>query len=377
VSETGLRKSYTYKLKPTTDQERVLNAPVWLCRQLYNAGLEQRICAYRKCDVSVMRYQQDAELKDLRASMPDYAAIHSHVLQDMLARLDRTYQAFFKRVNAGQTPGIPPYQGRNRYHAFTYKEFGDRAQLDTGFLVLSKIGRVAVRWSRRIEGKPKTVTISQEADGWYAIFSCVEAPEQPMPLTGKETDIDVGLKVFLVTADGLEVDNPGHHRHAEKHLAKAQRRCAKRQKGCHRRKKAAQCCAKRQQKVKRQRADVQQKTARMLVQQYDTIYLEEVPLSTVVRNHSLAKSIQDAGWAQFRAILVVKAACAGKQVVAAPPQYTSQGCSGCGERVPKSLSVRTQVCQACGLVMDSDETRPGRSHGPGRPFGESWRRLRR
>ncbi len=93
----------------------------------------------------------------------------------------------------------------------------------------------------------------------------------------------------------------------------------------------------------------------MLIQTYDTIYLEDLQVSNLVRSRHLAKSIHDAGWARFRSILVFKAACAGKRVIAVPPHYSSQDCSGCGERVPKSLSVRTHVCSMCGLVMDRDE----------------------
>jgi putative transposase len=355
MSPRSLRKSYQYKLKPTPDQERVLDETLWRCRTLYNTALEERITAYRRCGVSVTRSQQEAELKDIRAEFPEYAAIHSHVLQDVLARLDKAYQAFFKRVKLGQTPGFPRFQGRNRYHSFTYKEVGNGAHLDNGFLVLSKIGRVAVRWSRPLEGKPKTVTLSHEPDGWYVSFSCAEVPAQPLPLTGKETGIDVGLKVFLITADGLVVENPRHHRQAEKKLAKAQRVVSRRKKGSKRRKKAVNRCARQYQTVKRQRADFQHKVAGQLVLIYDVIYLDELQVANMVQNHRLAKSIADAGWAQFRTTLEYKAACAGKRVIAVPAQYTSQDCSGCGERVPKSLSVRTHICPSCGLVMDRDE----------------------
>jgi putative transposase len=350
-----VRKSYKYKLKPTSAQEQILAETLWRCRDLYNAGLEQRIWVYRTRGISVTHAQQEAELPDIRDALPDYAAIHSQVLQDVLTRLDKAFQAFFRRVKAGQTPGFPRFQACTRYHSFTYKQFGNGAQLDNGELVLSKIGRVAVRWSRPLEGKPKTVTLSHEADGWYVSFSCAEVAEQPLPLTGKETGIDVGLKVFLVTADGLMIENPRHHCQAEKQLAKAQRRVSKRQQGSKRRKKAVNRCARQYQTVKRQRADFQHKVARQLVQQYDTIYLEDLQVRNLVRNRRLAKSISDAGWAQFRTTLEYKAACAGKQVVAVPAQYTSQDCSGCGERVPKSLSVRTHICLACGLVMDRDE----------------------
>jgi len=226
---------------------------------------------------------------------------------------------------------------------------------DNGFLVLSKIGRVAVRWSRPLEGTPKTVTISQEADGWYAVISCADAPAQPLPPTGRETGIDVGLQVFLITADGDVVENPRLHRRGEKQLKKAQRRVSKRKKGSKRRGKAVGLLQRAHQTVKRQRADFHHKTALALLRQYDTIYLEDLRVATMVRNHHLAKSISDAGWAQFRAILEAKAACAGRRVVAVPPAYTSQDCSGCGARIPKSLSVRTHVCTNCGLVLERDE----------------------
>jgi putative transposase len=355
VSDVSLRKAYKYKLKPTLAQARQLEGVLWRCRTLYNTALEQRITAYRRCGVTISRYEQEAELKDLRADFPEYAAIHSHVLQDVLARLDKTYQAFFRRVKAGQTPGFPRFQGQNRYHSFTYKEFGNGVQMDNGFLVLSKIGRIAVRWSRPVEGKPKTVALSREPDGRYAILSCADVPTQPLPSTGKETGIDVGLKVFLITADRLIVDNPRHHRQAEKKLAKAQRVVSRRKKGSKRRKKAVNRCARQYQTVKRQRSDFHHKTALMLVQQYDTLYLEDLRVATMVRNRQLAKSISDAGWAAFRTILEAKAACAGRRVIAVPPHYTSQDCSGCRARVPKSLSIRTHVCATCGLVLDRDE----------------------
>src|SRR5258706_1811144 len=170
--------------------------------------------------------------------MPEYASIHSHVLQDVLARLEKTYQAFFHRMANGEKPGFPRFQGATRYHSFTYKASGNGARLDNGCLILSKIGRIAVRWSRPIEGTPKTVTISKEADGWYVCFSCAEVPTQPLPLTGQETGIDVGLKVFLITAEGKIVENPCHYRTAERELKKAQKRVSQRKQGSNRRKKA-------------------------------------------------------------------------------------------------------------------------------------------
>ena len=370
----SVRKTYKEKLRPKPEQERQLGVVLSRCRTLYNVALEQRKTAWERCRVSVKRFAQEAELADIRAEFPEYAAIHSHILQDVLARLDKTYQAFFRRVQAGEKPGYPRFQGRNRYHSFTFKEYGNGATLDNGYLVLSKIGRIPVHWSRPLQGTIKTVTISREADGWYVAFSCVDVPVQPLPLTGQETGIDVGLKVFLITAKGDVVENPRHYRRAERELQKAQRRVSRRKKGSKRRRKAAQVLAKRHQKVRRQRTDFHHKTALALVQAYDMIYLEDLQASNLARRPApvsdgnsgylhngasakagLNKSIHDAGWSSFRMILTCKAEWAGKRVEAVPPAYTSQDCSGCGERVEKSLSVRTHICTNCGLILDRDE----------------------
>src|SRR5262249_40459401 len=245
------------------------------------------------------------------------------------------FQAFFRRVKAGEQPGSPRFQGQRRYTSFTYKQLGHGATLDNGYLVLSKIGRIAVWWSRPLVGSLKPVTVTQEADGWYCCFCCAEIPVQPLPITGRETGIDVGLKGLLITADGDVVENPRHYRRAEKDLKKAQRRGSRRKKGSKRRRKAVQLLARKHQKVRRQRNDFQHKAALDLLRQYDVMYVEDLQVRNMVRTPHLAKSISDAGWAQFRTILEGKAAYAGRRVIAVPPAYTSQDCSGCGERIEK------------------------------------------
>jgi putative transposase len=357
MDEQAVRKSFTYKLKPTPEQEQALAFVLRRCRELYNAALQERRDAWHQCGVSVTAAGQSAQLPAVKEVRPEYHDIHSQVLQDVLTRLDRAFQAFFRRVKAGETPGYPRFQGASRYNSFTYKQFGNGAALDNGFLVLSKIGRIALRWSRPLEGTPKTVTVSREADGYYVCFSCAEVPTQPLPATGQVTGIDVGLKVFLVTAQGVAFENPRHFRKAERRLKTAQRRVSRRKKGSHRRRKAVTLLAKAHQDVQRQRRDFHHKTALALVARNDTIYLEDLQVANMVRNHRLAKSISDASWAQFRTILEAKAAYAGRRVVAVPPAYTSQDCSGCREHVQKSLSVRTHICPNpdCGLVLDRDE----------------------
>jgi putative transposase len=346
--------TYKEKLRPTPAQERALDTVLWRCRDLYNTALEQRITAWQRCHVSVSRFDQEAELKAIRAAFPEYAAIHSHVLQDVLARLDKTYQAFFRRVQRGEKAGFPRFKGRSRFHSFTFKDYGNGARLDNGTLVLSKLGRISVHWSRPLEGTPKTVTISREADGWYVAISCADVPCTSLPPTGQETGIDLGLESFATLADGSQIANPRIFRVAEMALKRAQRRVSRRKKGSHRRRKAVKLLAKAHQHIRNQRRDFHHQEARKLVQLYDVIYHEDLRVRNMLKSHHLAKSISDAGWGGFLSVLTFKAASAGKRVQAVNPAFTSQACSGCGVIVQKGLSVRWHTCPDCGTRLHRD-----------------------
>jgi putative transposase len=354
VDEQTLRKTYKYKLNPTAEQARLLERALTLCRHAYNAAIGERREAWQKCGVSVGYYQQKAELPGIKEAMPEYGEVHSQVLQDVVQRVDRAFQALFRRVKAGERPGYPRFHGRDRYNSLTYPQFGNGAQLDNGLLVLSKMGRIAVRWSRPIEGTPKTVTISREADGWYGCFSCADVPVQPLPPTGQETGIDLGIEAFATLSEGTRIFSPGWYRKAERALKTAQRRVSRRKKGSNRRRKAVNLLAKAHQKVRRQRADFHHKTALALVQTNDVIYHEDLQVRNLIRNHHLAKSISDAGWSAFLTILGFKAVCAGRSVVAVNPAYPSQTCSGCDVVVSKGLSVRWHACPECGTSLHRD-----------------------
>jgi putative transposase len=353
---TSVHNTYKYKLKPTCEQAGVLERTLLLCHHVYNAAIGERREAWRLRGVTVTYYQQKAELPEIKAAMPEYTEVHSQVLQDVVLRVDRAFQAFFRRVHLGEQPGYPRFKGGNRYNSFTYPQFENGARLDNGFLVLSKVGRIAVRWSRPVEGTPKTVTISREADGWYACISCAEVPVQPLEPTGQETGIDLGLASFATLSDGTMIHNPRSYRNAEAYLRRCQRRVARRKKGSNGRKKAVKLLAKAHQKIRRQRRDFHHKEARMLVERYDVIVYEDLRVHNMVKNHHLAKSISDAGWSAFLTILSHKAAWAGRRVQAVEPAYTSQTCSGCGRIVWKGLSVRWHDCpyEDCGVSLHRD-----------------------
>src|SRR5215469_13447014 len=123
MESKSIRKAYKYKLKPSPKQERMLDRTLMLCRHVYNAAIEERREAWQKCGLSVDYYQQKAELPGIKTEMPEYAEVHSQVLQDVVHRVDRAFQAYFRRVQAGETPGYPRFHGRSRYNSFTYPQF--------------------------------------------------------------------------------------------------------------------------------------------------------------------------------------------------------------------------------------------------------------
>src|SRR5262249_8809245 len=130
-----VRKTFPNTLQPTLEQEWALEEVLWRCHVRYNTALQQRLTWWRRGQGrSATRFQQEAELKDIPAAFPEYAAIHSIVLQDVLARLDRTSQALFWRVQTGEKAGFHRFQGPGRYHSFTCKEHGNSASLDNGYL---------------------------------------------------------------------------------------------------------------------------------------------------------------------------------------------------------------------------------------------------
>jgi putative transposase len=349
-------QTYQYKLIPTPEQERMLERTLMLCRHVYNAAIGERREAWRMCGISVTYYQQKAELPGLKEALPEYDEVNAQVLQDVVQRVDRAFQAFFRRVKASDTPGYPRFQGRDRYHSFTYPQMGEHggAALDGGVLSLSKIGRIPIRLHRPLQGVPKTVTISREVDGWYVCFSCAGVPMQPLPATGQETGIDLGIEAFATLSDGTRIFSPGWYRKAERALKTAQRRVSRRKQGSNRRHKAVKLLAKAHQKVRRQRRDFHHKTALALVRENDAIYHENLQIANLVKNHHLAKSIIDAGWGAFLIILTHKAAWAGRRIVAVNPAFTSQTCSGCGVVVVKGLSVRWHACPDCGKGLHRD-----------------------
>jgi putative transposase len=348
-----MQRAFVYRLYPTRAQEQRLEATLETCRRFYNDLLAERKNAWEQAGLTIGKVTQLRHVRERQAENPHAAAMHCHVLQVVVTDLDRAFQAFFRRVKAGEPPGYPRFRGRGRFDSFGFKELGNGFKIDGKRLKLSKIGRVRVRWHRPIAGEVRTVRVTRRADGWYACFACDVEP-QPFPPAGESVGIDVGIEVLATLSTGERIDNPRHLSRALKRLRVAQRRLARRTKGSRRRAKARVLVAKAHLAVRRQRLDYAHKVALNLTRRFDQIAVERLNIRGMVRNHPLARAISDAGWGIFLSVLRGKAEWAGRAVVEVNPSGTSQECADCAEKVPKRLSQRWHSCPWCGSQRHRD-----------------------
>ncbi len=393
-----MRKTFKYRLYPTKETEKKLYWTLTRCRELYNAALTERRDAYtfhvrqhpnyydkatRKqltSELTVGYCEQQNALPDIKAELrEEYQEIAAHVLQDVLRRLDKAFQNFFRRCKNGENPGYPRFQGRNRYDSFTYPDGAgwkltveQQGKKLKGMLSLTKIGQAKVKLHRPVEGKIKTVTIKREGDQWYVTFSC-EVPEpEKVPLSYEDVGIDLGVTHLATLSNGEMIEHPRYYRKAQKVLEQRQQALSRKKRGSHRRDRARTLLAKAHRKIARQRRDFAHKASKKLVERYQVIVFEDIQTANLTKKPKpkqdddgkylpngasakggLNKSILDAGWGTFVSLCSVKAAWAGRTVIKVSPKYTSQICSHCGTVRKKDLSERWHRCE-CGAELDRD-----------------------
>ncbi|WP_089940224.1 RNA-guided endonuclease InsQ/TnpB family protein [Candidatus Entotheonella palauensis] len=345
------KKTLRYRLYPTGNQTQALDHQLGEACRLYNAALQERRDAYQYAGISLSYYDQANQLKEIRALNGCDLANFS-CSQDVLRRVDKTFKAFFARVQRGETPGYPRFKSRFRYDSITFPSYGDGARLrPNGKLYIQGVGEIKVKLHRPIACRIKTVTVKREAGRWSACF-CVETAGAPDTRMYEDIGIDMGLESFAVLSDGTVIDNPRWYRQAHAKLRVAQRRVARRKRGSKGRRKAVELLQRAHEQVRNTRRDFHHKVARELVERYSVIFVENLNIKGLARGR-LAKSVTDAGWGGFLQILRDKAAEAGCVVWSVNPCGTSQTCT-CGAPVPKTLSQRWHKCLACGLSLARD-----------------------
>ncbi|HKC75410.1 MAG TPA: transposase, partial [Chloroflexota bacterium] len=294
-----------------------------------------------------------SRLRAIRRECPDIAAVNFSMLQAICRRAQRAYENFFRRVKAGGPAGFPRFKSSRRFDSVTFPSYGDGCRLKENRLYVQGVGTLKVKLHRPVSGTIKTVTLKRVGQRWYVVIVC-EVAVVPLPATGQAVGIDLGLASFLMTDTGKPVDHPQPLRAARARLRRAQRSLARKKRGSRRRQKQRRRVARLHEKIANVRRDFQHQTAHKLIVAFDVLCHEDLAIKNMVRNHALARSISDAAWGQFIAILVGKAAGAGRQTVAVHPRDTSQTCV-CGEPVPKDLSERWHLCARCGLSLPRDQ----------------------
>ena len=346
-------KCYRYRLYPTRAQQTSLSTTLDTLRLVYNSLLNERKFLYETMGKGISQYAQEKHFAAWRKQFPELADVHSHLLQNVALRVNLAFTAFFRRVKAGETPGFPRVKGKGQYDILTFKEFGNGISFRQGRLFVSKIGHVKGKFHRPTEGTPKTATLRRQAGKWFVCIAC-EVTSEALPLSAEEVGIDVGLKTFAALSNGEFIENPRFFREDEKTLAKAGRKQAKTKKRSPARKKANKVLAHIHERVRNRRHDFCHQNARRIVNRFGVVAVEKLNVKGMVQNRSLAKSISDAAWSQFRECLTSKAESASREVIAVDPAYTSQDCSACGYRAKKRLSERWHLCPMCGASLDRD-----------------------
>jgi len=366
-------------MRPTARQHIALQHCLDGHRELYNAALQERRDGWAHSKTRIRYGDQSAQLREIRAARQDMAAWSFSSQQATLRRLDRAFDGFFRRVKAGRTPGYPRFKGASRFDSVEWPKNGDGARWhpDTHRVYLQGIGQVKVTAHRATAGVVKTIQVRREGRRWMLILSCDEVATTPLPATGRQVGVDVGIASFVTTSDGEHVDNPRWTRAAAARLHAAQQRLARAKRGSTNRGHRRYTVAARHRKIANCRRDFHHKTARALVESYDLIAVEDLQIANMVRrakpvadpeqpgrflpNGAAAKtglnaSIGDAAWGQFVSILRAKAEDAGRVWVEVDPRHTSDGCEACGHAAKENRVTQAVFsCRTCGHRAHADE----------------------
>jgi putative transposase len=298
--------------------------------------------------------------KTLREEFPFVKALNSSACQASVERAYSSIARFYDncKKSVPGNKGYPKFQKNCR--SVEYKNSGwmlspDRKQIS--FTDKKGIGKFKLKgtWDLNFYqlDQIKRVRLVRRADGYYVQFLVKTENKAEKKPTGKTIGLDVGLKEFYTDSNGYTEPNPKFYRTSEKRLKFRQRRVSRKKKGSANRKKAINKLGRVHLKISRQREEHAKRAARCVIQSNDLVAYEDLRIKNLVKNHCLAKSINDAGWYQFRKWLEHFGSKFGRITVAVNPAYTSQQCSSCGTLVKKSLSTRTHVCE-CGSVLDRD-----------------------
>ncbi|PZT75391.1 MULTISPECIES: RNA-guided endonuclease InsQ/TnpB family protein [unclassified Streptomyces] len=382
-------RAYKFLMRPTVGQAVALGEMLRDHCSLYNGALQERRDAYRHVSRTSVTYgRQSAQLREIRVFDPERQGRWSFSSQQAtLRRLDKAFAAFFRRIKSGDTPGCPRFRGVNWFDTVDFPKDGDGCRWGSTphdpvtRVRFQGVGHVKVNQHRAVVGKVKTVSVKREGRKWFVVLTAEQKQPEPLPTTGSAVGIDLGIASFLTMSSGGHIANPRYARKAAKKLEAAQqalsrfpRRKAKDRTRNHQR--AVEKVAALHGKVRRRRLDHAHKTALGLVREHDFIAHEDLKIRNMSKapapkpdpgtpggflpngassKAGLNRSIADAGWGGFLAILNAKAESAGREVMAVDPRDTSRRCPECGHIAKENRPTQEKFhCQTCGHNAHAD-----------------------
>jgi putative transposase len=368
-----------FPLRPTARQHVALETCLESHRELYNAALQERRDAWSHSKTRIYYVDQSAQLTEIRSARPDQAVWSFSSQQATLRRLNKAFGGFFRRVKRGQRAGYPRFKGKARFESVEWPKDGDGArwQPEQNRVYLQGVGEVKVDVHRHVQGRIKTIQIKRQGRRWVLVLFCDDVPANPLPATGRQAGIDVGIASFATISDGEHIDNPRWGRVAADRLASAQQRLARAQRRSKNRERKRETVAARHRKISNQRKDFHHKQARGLVARYDLLVVEDLQIANMLRRakpvpdpmnpgqylangarakSGLNRSISDAGWGRFISILRAKAEEAGRTWIEVAPRHTSDRCEDCGHAAPENRVTQAAFeCQRCSHRAHADE----------------------
>lgn len=344
-------KAYKYRILPTNSQKELIHKHCGSVRFLYNLALETKTMAYMSNKVNLSRYDLQKQMVDLKKGLPWLKETNSQSLQVALLNLDTAYSNFFKGKS-----DFPKFKKKSNSGSFNVPQ---NVIIENNLLIIPKFKEgIKIKLHRDLVGTVKQATVSFTPTGKYFVSILCDTgedvPSKPKVTEESSIGVDLGIKDFAVTSEGEVIDNPKFLRNSIDRLKVLQRRASKKQKGSSNRKKANKRVAILHEKIANQRQDFLHKTSTKLIRENQTICLEDLSISNMIKNHCLAQAISDVSWSEFNRMIEYKTEWYGVNILRIGKFAPSSKTCECG-KINKNLKLsdRTWQCE-CGKVMERD-----------------------
>lgn len=343
-------RAYKFRLYPNKEQQEYFAKCFGCTRFIYNQMLADKIEYYKK--TGEMLNNTPAQYKK---EYPWLKEVDSLALANAQMNLNKAYKNFFR----DKSVGFPKFKSRkNNRHSYTTNNQKGTIYIEGKYIKLPKLkSMIKLVQHRQFTGEIKSCTISKTPTNKYYVSILVDEDKKQLPKNNNKVGIDLGIKDFAITSDGEVFENPKWLRKSERRLAKLQRDLSRKKKGSNNRNKARLKVAKLHEKITNQRKDFLHKLSSKITDENQVVVLEDLKISNMLKNHKLAKAINEVSWYEFRRQLEYKSEWYGREIIIAPSNYaSSQLCSNCGYKNPevKNLTLRKWICPECNTEHDRD-----------------------